>query len=108
MFDAQIKPMLLYGSEIWGLKENRSVEKVHTFALKKLLNVNPRTPKDIVYGETGGFPLYVLSYTSCVKYWLHLTTIDTGRLPRKAYNMLLSVHNSGQFCWASRVHHVFL
>ena len=35
MFDAQIKPMLLYGSEIWGLKEYKSVEKVHTFALKK-------------------------------------------------------------------------
>ena len=43
MFDAQIKPMLLYGSEIWGLKEYKSVEKVHTFALKKLLNVNPMT-----------------------------------------------------------------
>ena len=43
MFDAQIKLMLLYGSEIWGLKEYKSVEKVHTFALKKLLNMSPRT-----------------------------------------------------------------
>ena len=56
MFDAQIKPMLLYGSGIWGLKY-KSVEKVHTFALKKLLNVSPRTPNDMVYGETGRFPL---------------------------------------------------
>ena len=106
MFDVQIKPMLLYDSEIWGLKEFKSVEKVHTFALKKLLNVSPRTPNDMVYGETGRFPLYVLSYTSCIKYWLRLTTMDTARLPGKAYNMLLSVHNSGQFCWASRVHQV--
>ena len=68
MFDAQIKPMLLYGSEIWGLKEYKSVEKVRSFALKKLLNVSPRTPNDMVYGETGRFPLYVLSYTSCIKY----------------------------------------
>ena len=45
MFDVQIKAMLLYGSEIWGLKEYKSVEKVHTFALKKLLNVSPRTPQ---------------------------------------------------------------
>ena len=57
MFDAQIKPMLLNGSEIWGLKEYKSVEKVHTSALKKLLNVSPRTPNDMVYGETGRFPL---------------------------------------------------
>ena len=32
--------------------------------------------------------------------------MDTARLPGKAYNMLLSVHNSGQFSWASRVHQV--
>ena len=64
MFYAQIKPMLLYGSEIWGLKEYKSVEKVHTSALKKLLNVSSRTPNDIAYGETGRFPLYVHSYTA--------------------------------------------
>ena len=31
MFDSQIKPILLYGSEILWLKEYKSVEKVHTF-----------------------------------------------------------------------------
>ena len=50
MFDAKIKPTLLCGSEIWGLKKYKSVEKVHTFAPKKLLNVSPRAPNDIVYG----------------------------------------------------------
>ena len=106
MFDAQIKPMLLYGSEIWGLKEYKSVEKVHTFALKKLLNVSPRTPNDMAYGETGRFPLYVHSYTACIKYWLRLTTMDISRLPRKAYNKLLLLHNSGKFCWVSQVRQV--
>ena len=67
MFDAQVKPMLVYDSEIRGLKECKSVEKVHTFALKKLLNVSPRTPNDLAYGETGRFPLYIHSYTACIK-----------------------------------------
>lgn len=104
LFDAQIKPMLLYGSEIWGLNQHKSVENVHTFALKKLLNVSPRTPNDMAYGETGRYPLYICSFTSCIKFWLRLTRMDSSRLPRKAYNMLLSLHNSGKFCWASRVH----
>ena len=47
LFDAQIKPILLYGSEIWGLQQHTEIEKVHLFALKKLLNVSPRTPNDI-------------------------------------------------------------
>ena len=73
---------------------------------KKLLNVSPRTPIDMAYGETGRFPLYVHSYTACIKYWLRLTTMDISRLPRKAYNMLLLLHNSGKFCWVSQVHQV--
>ena len=67
-----------------------------------LLNVSPRTPN----GETGRFPVCVHSYTACIKYWLCLTTMDISRLPRKAYNMLLLLHNSGKFCWASQVHQV--
>ena len=66
---------------MWGLKEYKSVEKVHTFVLKKLLNVSPRIPNNMVYKETGHFPLYILSYTSCIKYWLRLITMDTTRLP---------------------------
>ena len=31
MFVAEIKPIVLYGLDIVGLKEYRSVEKVHTF-----------------------------------------------------------------------------
>ena len=37
------------------------MEKVYTFALKKLLNVSPRTHNDMAYGETGRFLLYVHS-----------------------------------------------
>ena len=91
MFDTQIKPLLLYGSEIWGLKEYKSVEKVHTSALKKLLNVNPRTPNDLAYGETGRFPLYVHCYTACIKYWLRLTTMDISRKTTSFWGETLSV-----------------
>lgn len=104
LFDAQIKPMLLYGAEIWGLSHYKQIEKVHTFALKKLLNVSPRTPNDMAYGETGRYPLYICSFTACIKYWLRLTKMDNSRLPRKAYNMLLSLHNSGKSCWVSQIH----
>ena len=27
------------------------IEKAHLFALKRLLNVSPKTPNDVVYGE---------------------------------------------------------
>ena len=106
LFDAQIKPMLMYGSEIWGLQQQIEIEKVHLFALKKLLNVSPKTPNDMVYGETGRHPLYVFTYISCIKYWLRLTSMEHFRLPKKAYNMQLALHNSGKVCWVSQVREV--
>ena len=82
--DAQIRPMLLYYSyEIWGLNQHKPIEKIHTFALKKLLNVSPRTPNDMVYGETGRHPLYIFTYVACVKYWLRLTNNGKFSSPTK-------------------------
>ena len=77
---------------------------VHTFALKTLPNsVSPRTPNDMVYGETGSYPLYICAYVSCVKCWLRLTRMDETRFLWKAYSMLLLLHENGKFCWASQV-----
>ena len=39
LFDAQIAPSLLYGSELWGFKQHDAVEKVHIQACKLFLNV---------------------------------------------------------------------
>ena len=30
--------------------------------------------------------------------------METERLPRKAYNMLVNIHNNGKQCWASALH----
>ena len=54
LFDVQIQPVLNYGAEAWGLEADlKVVERIHLFALKRLLNVSSRTPSVMVYGETG-------------------------------------------------------
>ena len=65
-----------------------------------------RTPNGMAYVETGRFPLYVHFYTTYIKYRLRLTRMNISSLPRKAYNMLLWLHDSGKLCWVSQVHHV--
>ena len=80
------------------------IEKAHLFALKRLLNVSPKTPNDMVYGETGRTPLHLDAKVSSVRFWLRLMRMEAGRLPRKAYNMLANVHNNGRQCWVSAVH----
>ena len=56
LFDSQIQPSLLYASEVWGLVvTDDHVEKVHTYACKRFLNVSLRTLNNFVYGELGRF-----------------------------------------------------
>jgi hypothetical protein len=104
LFDAQIQPMLNYGAEIWGLQADLNIiEKIHLFALKRFLNVTIRTPNQLVYGETGRYPLRINIYVKCIKFWLRVLKLPTHRLPSKSYKMLLHLHEQNHQTWASSV-----
>ena len=57
LFDKIALPILLYGSEIWGLENVNQIEIFYRKVLKKLLKVSKSTPHCIVYGETGRYEL---------------------------------------------------
>ena len=60
LFDCQVQPMLTYGAEVWGLMvDHKIIERIHTFAIKRLLNVSIKTPNALVYAETGRYPGHV-------------------------------------------------
>ena len=88
LFDAQIKPMLLYASEIWGMSRLSIIESAHLFACKRLLGVSNRTPNHMVYGDTGRYPLFIESTISTLRYWLKIRKLPITRLPKQALTML--------------------
>ncbi len=59
LFDAVIKPILLYGCEVWGIESLNIIEKLHLEFCKNILGVNRRTCSIMVYGELGRFPMYI-------------------------------------------------
>ena len=104
LFDSQIRPILTYGAEIWGLTPNQSViERVHLSAMKRFLCVSQRTPRHLVYGELGRYPLHVSTYTKCIKFWLRIATMADFRFTKKAYNTLLALQSQNYTTWACRV-----
>ena len=103
IFDSQIQSILLYASEMWGYKKYDCIEKIHLSACKYYLSVGSQTPNAIVYGECGRFPIFINSATRCINYWIKLTTMHNGRIPRKAYEMLLNLDNLGYDTWASKI-----
>jgi hypothetical protein len=57
LFDKMIKPILLYGCEVWGFGNNEILERVHLIFCKVLLNLKTSTPNYMVYGELGRYPI---------------------------------------------------
>jgi hypothetical protein len=79
---------------------------VHLTALKRFIGVGPKAPRHLVYGETGRYPLYVNTYSRCIKFWLRLTMLEDHRYPKKAYNMLLALQRQNCNTWACKIRNV--
>ena len=96
LFDAQIVPVLLCGSELWGGFDCPNVEKVHMYACKRILGLSSQITNHMVYGELGRHHLSILASTKCVKYWLRLNKLSNNRYSRMAYNMLKNMAEEGK------------
>lgn len=107
LFDAQIQPTLLYGSEIWGVENCETIEKIQLAMLKYLLRVPTRAPNLMAYGDTGRHPLYINAILRSIKYWLKIQRMNEDRYPYKAYKMMIinvDTHNN----WATKIRKVLI
>ena len=60
LYDALITPIMSDGCEIWGVKEDRDLEKVEIKFLKSILHLPDSTPTMAVRGELGQLPIFLL------------------------------------------------
>ena len=103
VFDLKIAPILMYASEVWGIQNIESIEKVHLMACKHFLGVPISTPNKIVYGELGRYPLFITTYIRSIKFWLRLLKLGHRRITKHAYQSLYQMDLNGKKCWASDV-----
>ena len=69
LFEKTIKPILLYGCEIWGYGNLNALERVQLTFLKYIFQLKKSTPTNIIYGELGIFPLTIDIKTRAISYW---------------------------------------
>ena len=101
IFDGKIKPILLYGSEIWGVRKYEDIEKVHLRFCKVVLGVGKTTWNFAAIGECGRYPLYVEYHVRAIKYWCKLVTTEESRYNSKCYKLLYKLDAAGRKNWAS-------
>ena len=103
LFDSMVKPILCYGSEIWGYEYAGTIEKVHVDFCKYFLGVNSSVNNSVALGECWRIPLCITYHTNCIKYWCKLLHMQNNRYPKNCYKMLKSLDEAGRHTWASDV-----
>jgi exonuclease III len=110
LFDAMIVPILLYGSELWGLSDirianNNSLmtnilkkdylyEKLHTKFCKRVLMVGVHTTNMGVLAELGRFPLSYNMLSRSIKFYLKVLSAQDNSLLAKAMHSASEINNS--------------
>lgn len=124
IFEHTVKPILLYGSEIWGYfnpdsaKVRRETdfmidkgfdsslpsEKLHLSYLRYILGVRSNTASNAVYGELGRYPLYISVVKAMLSYRQRLATIGNENIIlRNAWVENQELRNFNKQNWASCV-----
>ena len=76
LFDALIKPILLYASDFWGclkMPKNNPIENVQIRFYKDILGVQKQTTNVGVLMELGEIPITIYAKKNCIKNYLRIT-----------------------------------
>ena len=95
MFEKNIKPILLYGSEIWGYGNVNILEKVQLQFYKYIFHLKKSTPSYMIYGETGVMPLNLSIKQRMVSYWARIIeniNAENIKLSSKLYLTIRELH----------------
>ena len=119
-FDSMIKPILLYGSEIWGstmvysklfskepnktkLYFQPNFEKIHLQWCKHMLGTNRRSSNIGVIAELGRYPLIIEVLMNTLKYWIRLRNVDQDTLIYDSYNESKHLYEIKDNCWLRNI-----
>ena len=105
MFNMLIQPILLYGSEIWGVRKTgcAAIDKVFFSFMKHTLYVKQSTSNIITIGECGQIPPSVVCHTNVIKYMHRIKDMNDHHIVKQVYNELSRLHELGFTTWCSRV-----
>jgi hypothetical protein len=122
IFDHTIKPILLYGSEIWGsfpaqklltqgninyfskVCRDLIVEKAHFNLCKYSINVGEKATNSAVMGELGSYPLFLEVHLNMIKYWVRLSKINTSStLLSECLLLSEALHKQNKKSWYANI-----
>ena len=105
LFDTLIKPILLYGSEVYGINNYNTLETFYLKFIKIILDIKKSTNICMVLSETGRYPLSIEIKVNMIKFWMKIVNSEMDKLIYLAYKGMLtnSIHTNKSTCWTSYI-----
>lgn len=120
IYDHTIKPILLYGCEVWGTSFSKAAslrnepyfklekafmnfecEKLSTRYYKYILGVHKRTTNIAVSGDLGRTPMFIDIICTVYKYFKRIESMDNDSLLGQTLHASKELHGSGRQTWYS-------
>ena len=117
-FDHTIKPILLYGAEVWGPMtasklskefdletryDNQKCSILELKFMKILLHVKRNTANLAVRGELGRHPLTMYAIMAGIKYYYKILGKNEHSLVKEAMKENIKIHHQGINTWYSKL-----
>ena len=96
LFKVIVKPVVLYGAEVWGSENCDILERFQLRFLKYVLSVNKFTSSMTVYGELGVVPLDADIKLRMLTYWARLCLGDKHKISNTIYT---NCKNNTELLW---------
>ena len=108
LFDKMVKPVLLYGCEVWGTGNNDVIERVQLKFCKLLLGLKSSTPSYMIYGELGRYPIEIDIKSRMISFWSKLLSGKESKLSYIMYKLCLQIINSdnANFIWFNKIRNI--
>jgi hypothetical protein len=106
MFNTLVRPILLYGSEVWGIRKKGTsdIDKVFLRYIRNVLCIKCTTSNIITVGECGQLPPSVYAHYNVLCYAERLSRMSGNRLVRDVYEALKCLHFNGFHTWVTDVY----
>jgi hypothetical protein len=103
LFNALVKPIIMYGCEVWGVlaKAVERTDKLFLQYLKHVLNVKSSTSNIITYGECGEVALSQYIYQSSACFLNRIHHKPSTSLVGRVYKELVKFHQLGFNTWVT-------
>ena len=90
-FNVVVKPVVLYGAEVWGSEKCDILERLQLIFFKYVLSVNKFTSSMMVYGELGAIPLEVDIKSRMLTFWARLCSGEKHKISNTIYSLLYTL-----------------